>query len=50
MNFRSIGGKTTFWDCRDFNGRQIASGVYLVVAFDSEANEVGHAKFAVIKK
>jgi ligand-binding sensor domain-containing protein len=48
--FRAIGGKTTFWDCRDFNGRQIASGVYLVVAFDSEANEVGHAKFAVIKK
>jgi hypothetical protein len=48
--FRAIGGKTTFWDCRDFNGRQIASGVYLVVAFDLEANEVGHAKFAVIKK
>ncbi len=48
--FRAIGGKTTYWDCRDFNGRQIASGVYLVVAFDSEANEVGHAKFAVIKK
>jgi ligand-binding sensor domain-containing protein len=48
--FRSIGGKTTNWNCRDFEGKLISSGVYIVVAFDSEVNEIGHAKFAVLRK
>jgi ligand-binding sensor domain-containing protein len=48
--FRSIGGKTTNWNCRDFDGELISSGIYIVVAFDSEVNEIGHAKFAVLRK
>lgn len=48
--FNSIGGKTTFWNLKDFNGNLIASGIYIVVAFDAEANEVGHAKLAVLRK
>lgn len=48
--FSSIGGKTTTWNCRDLEGRLVASGIYIVVAFDSEVNEIGHAKFAVLRK
>jgi ligand-binding sensor domain-containing protein len=48
--FRSIGGKTTTWNCRNFDGKLISSGIYIAVAFDEEQNEVGHAKFAVLRK
>ncbi len=48
--FNSIGGRTTFWDLKDFSGQYIASGIYIAVAFDSEANQVAHIKFAVIRK
>ncbi len=47
--FRSIGGKTTNWDCKNFNGQLVSSGIYIIVAFDSEVNEIGHAKLAVIR-
>ena len=48
--FQSVGGKTTTWNCRDFNGDLISSGIYIVVAFDPEENESGVAKFAVLRK
>jgi ligand-binding sensor domain-containing protein len=48
--FSSIGGRTTFWDLRDFNGEYISSGIYIAVVFDNEANQVAHTKFAVIRK
>ncbi len=48
--FKSIGGRTTTWNCKDFNGRLVASGIYIIVAFDSEINEVGHTKIAVLRK
>lgn len=48
--FRSIGGKTTNWNCKDFKGNLVSSGIYIVVAFDAEVNKVGHAKFAVLRK
>lgn len=48
--FRSIGGRTTFWDCKNSNGELIPSGIYIIVAYDSEVNQVGHAKVAVLRK
>ena len=48
--FSSIGGRTTNWNCKNFNGELISSGIYIVVAFDAEVNEIGHAKFAVLRK
>jgi len=48
--FKSIGGRTTTWNCKSSSGELISSGIYIVVAFDSEVNEIGHAKFAVLRK
>ena len=47
--FRAIGGKSTTWDCKNFNGQLVSSGIYIIVAFDSEVNEIGHAKLAVFR-
>jgi len=48
--FRSIGGKTTYWNCKDSNGKLIPSGVYIIIAYDTEVNQVGQAKVAVLRK
>ncbi|MFZ1290736.1 MAG: two-component regulator propeller domain-containing protein [Melioribacteraceae bacterium] len=50
QEFSSIGGKTTFWDCKDKNGNLVPSGVYIIVAYDMEINQVGHTKVAVLRK
>lgn len=44
------GGKIAFWDGRDLNGNYVASGVYVIVAYDEEANNVKTTKVAVIRK
>ncbi len=48
--FNSIGGKTTIWDCKDTKGKLVASGIYILVAYDEEVKKIGHAKFAVLRK
>jgi len=48
--FITIGGRTTFWNLRDLDNNYVASGVYIIVAFDSEANQVSQTKVAVIRK
>lgn len=47
--FRAIGGKTTIWNCSDSEGKLVSSGIYIVVAYDSEANKIGHTKIAILK-
>lgn len=49
-DFISPGGMVAFWDGRDLDGRLVPSGVYVIVAYDSEANSVATAKVAVIRK
>jgi len=48
--FPAFGGKITPWDGKDFNGNFVSSGIYIIVAFDEEANSVAAAKVAVIRK
>lgn len=44
------GGRLGKWDGKDQNGNFVSSGVYVVVAYDTEANDVQLGKIAVIRK
>jgi len=43
------GGRITFWNGKDENGNFVSSGIYLLVAFDEEADKITTSKFAVIR-
>ena len=47
--FSSPGGNVAFWDGKNESGNLVSSGVYLVVAFDKEGNNVTTAKIAVLR-
>ncbi len=47
--FSSPGGKIAQWDGKDYTGAYVSSGIYLIVAFDEEANNVTTTKIAVLK-
>ncbi|MFA7228123.1 MAG: two-component regulator propeller domain-containing protein [Melioribacteraceae bacterium] len=49
-DFKSPGGKIAFWDGKDSSGNSVPTGIYLIVAYDEEANNVKTSKVAVIKK
>lgn len=44
------GGRVGYWDGRNTNGEYVASGVYLVVAFSDDGNQITTGKIAVIRK
>jgi ligand-binding sensor domain-containing protein len=48
--FSSPGGRTAYWDGRDDKGELVNSGVYIIVAFDLEGNNVVTGKVAVLRK
>jgi hypothetical protein len=48
--FSSPGGRTAYWDGRDDNGDLVSTGVYLIVAYQSESNEVITGKVAVLRE
>lgn len=48
--FSSPGGRVAFWNGTDFNGNLVNSGIYFIVAFDQEANNVTTSKVAVLRK
>jgi len=48
--FKSPGGRIAFWDGKDLNGNFVPSGIYILVAYDEEANNVKTSKIAVIRK
>ncbi len=48
--FSTPGGRVGYWDGRDNNGNLVNSGVYIIVAFDVEGNNVATGKVAVLRK
>jgi ligand-binding sensor domain-containing protein len=48
--FVSSGGRIAFWNGKDLNGNYVSSGVYYLIAYDQEGNNVAKGKFVVIKK
>ena len=48
--FESPGGRVAYWDGRDDSGRLVASGIYLIVAYDTEGNNVTAGKVAVLRQ
>ena len=49
-DFDSPGGRVAFWDGRDSNGNLVPTGIYIIVAYDSDATNVKTSKVAVIRK
>lgn len=49
-NIKTPGGRIATWDGKDNNGNYVASGIYLIIAYDEEANNVALGKIAVIRK
>jgi hypothetical protein len=50
IEFSSPGGRTAYWDGKDDKGELVSTGVYIIVAFDSEGNNVVTGKVAVLRE
>jgi ligand-binding sensor domain-containing protein len=48
--FVTPGGKIATWDGKNDDGNYVASGIYIIVAYDEAADNVATSKIAVIKK
>ena len=48
--FRAQGGGRAFWDGRTLGGEYVVSGVYFVVAFAENGNQLGTGKVAVVRR
>jgi hypothetical protein len=48
--FTSPGGRIAFWDGRDAKGSLVSSGIYIIVAYDQDGNNVAAGKIAVLRE
>lgn len=44
------GGRIGFWDGRDNDGKDVASGIYIIVAYSEDGSSVATGKVAVIRR
>lgn len=44
------GGRIGFWDGKDRNGASVASGIYIIVAYNEDGSKVGNGKVAVLHR
>jgi hypothetical protein len=44
------GGRIGYWNGQDESGRDVASGIYIVVAFGSNGSQIAHGKVAVVRR
>ncbi len=47
--FPSPGGRVAYWDGKDLDGKFVSSGVYFIVAYDQDGNNVASTKIAVLR-
>ena len=47
--FSSPGGRVAYWDGKDSEGKLVNSGIYIIVAYDIEGNNVATSKVAVLR-
>ncbi|HSP88477.1 MAG TPA: two-component regulator propeller domain-containing protein, partial [Ignavibacteriaceae bacterium] len=48
--FTTPGGRVALWDGRDDLGSLVQSGIYFIVAFDQEGNNVAKTKIAILRE
>lgn len=48
--FETEGGSMAKWNGKDTNGNNLSSGIYIIVAYDQEADNIQLGKLAVIRK
>lgn len=48
--FSSPGGRVGYWDGKDSDGNLVNSGIYIIVAYDRDGNNVATGKVAVLRK
>ncbi|MEX2116403.1 MAG: hypothetical protein WEB37_05915 [Bacteroidota bacterium] len=48
--FNAQGGGRAFWDGKDSAGRAVGSGIYFIVAYARNGDEIGTGKVAVVRK
>lgn len=44
------GGRIGYWNGTDINGNKVNSGIYLIIAYDKDGNNIAKEKIAVIRK
>lgn len=50
QQFRAQGGGRAFWDGRDRHGSYVSTGIYYVVAYAENGNQVANGKVAVVRQ
>ncbi|MBI3005210.1 MAG: hypothetical protein HYY49_07295 [Ignavibacteriales bacterium] len=48
--FKAQGGGRAFWDGKDSQGRFVSTGIYFIVAFADNGNQIGIGKVAVVRR
>lgn len=47
--FSSPGGRVAYWDGKDTDGKPVGTGIYIIVAYDKDGNNVATTKVAVLR-
>lgn len=47
--FSSPGGRVAYWSGKDLDGKFVSSGIYIIVAYDQDGNDVATSKVAVLR-
>lgn len=49
-DLKTPGGRVGFWDGKDSAGRDVASGIYIIVGYNEDGSRVANGKVAVLRK